>query len=135
MESLTPKRIIATLGMQPHPEGSHYVETFRGAPPGGGRGIKTGIYYLLQAGERSHWHRVDAVVISDPAYQRPLFTMTSANWQCLTHPKPQAGTGRQRPLAALSCQVIVARSFSASPGTIPKVDPCCPTRGNVKSGS
>ena len=60
-ESLTPERIIALLGMQPHPEGGHYVETYRDAPPGGGRGVKTGIYFLLRAGERSHWHRVDAV--------------------------------------------------------------------------
>ncbi len=60
-EPLTPDRIIDLLGMQPHPEGGHYVETYRDAPPGGGRGVKTGIYFLLRAGERSHWHRVDAV--------------------------------------------------------------------------
>lgn len=51
------EEIIATLGMQKHPEGGWYVETFRddhGAP----RGHSTAIYYLLQAGERSHWHRV-----------------------------------------------------------------------------
>lgn len=60
-ESLTPDRIIAMLGMRPHPEGGHYVETFRDVPPGGGRGVKTGIYFLLRADERSHWHRVDAV--------------------------------------------------------------------------
>ncbi len=60
-EPLTPERIIATLGMQPHPVGGHYVETYRHAAKGGGRGLKTGIHYLLRAGERSHWHRVDAV--------------------------------------------------------------------------
>jgi uncharacterized protein len=55
--ALTAKEIIETLNMQPHPEGGWYVETFRdqnGAP----RGHSTAIYYLLQAGERSHWHRV-----------------------------------------------------------------------------
>lgn len=60
-EPLTPERIIETLGMKPHPEGGHYVETFRDMPPSGGRGTKTAIYFLLQAGERSHWHAVDAV--------------------------------------------------------------------------
>ncbi len=60
-EPLTPERIIDLLGMAPHPEGGHYVETYRDAPPGGGRGVKTGIFFLLRAGERSHWHRVDAV--------------------------------------------------------------------------
>ncbi len=49
--------IIATLGMQRHPEGGWYVETFRD-DNGGTRGHSTAIYYLLEAGERSHWHRV-----------------------------------------------------------------------------
>ncbi|MAY63839.1 MAG: cupin [Rhizobiales bacterium] len=54
---MTPEEIIETLGMAPHPEGGHYVETFRDEA-GGGRGHSTAIYYLLGAGERSHWHRV-----------------------------------------------------------------------------
>lgn len=49
--------IIALLGMRPHPEGGHYVETFRDAPDGD-RGHSTAIYFLLRAGERSAWHRV-----------------------------------------------------------------------------
>lgn len=52
--------IIATLGMQPHPEGGHYVETWRGPAGPGGRAVGTAIHFLLRAGERSHWHRVDA---------------------------------------------------------------------------
>lgn len=56
--------LIAQLGMQPHPEGGHYVETFRAGDGAEGRGACTHIYYLLRAGERSHWHRVtDAVEI------------------------------------------------------------------------
>jgi predicted cupin superfamily sugar epimerase len=58
-----PARIIDILGMQPHPEGGHYVETWRDAPADGGRGVATAIYFLLQAGEMSRWHRVDAVEI------------------------------------------------------------------------
>lgn len=54
---LTPENIIETLGMSPHPEGGYYVETFRDTA-GGARGHSTAIYYLLKAGERSHWHRV-----------------------------------------------------------------------------
>jgi predicted cupin superfamily sugar epimerase len=46
--------------MAPHPEGGHYVETWRGPDRGDGRASATAIYFLLQAGERSHWHRVDA---------------------------------------------------------------------------
>lgn len=49
----TPEQIISTLGMQRHPEGGWFVEMFRDPA-----GASTAIYYLLQAGERSHWHRV-----------------------------------------------------------------------------
>ncbi len=49
--------------MQPHPEGGHYAETFRAAPGPDGRATSTAIYFLLRAGERSHWHRVDAAEI------------------------------------------------------------------------
>ncbi len=57
------EEIIETLGMQRHPEGGWFVETFRD-PAGAPRGHSTAIYYLLQEGERSHWHRVkDAVEI------------------------------------------------------------------------
>jgi hypothetical protein len=59
--------IIRDLGLQPHPEGGHYRETFRDPVTLGSgevaRGASTAIYYLLQAGERSHWHRVDAAEV------------------------------------------------------------------------
>jgi predicted cupin superfamily sugar epimerase len=55
--------IIVALGLQPHPEGGHFVETFRDPDGAGGRGHSTAIYFLLRAGQRSHWHRVDAVEI------------------------------------------------------------------------
>jgi hypothetical protein len=55
--------IIRALDLRPHPEGGHYRETFRHAPPSGGRGAMTAIYYLLQRGEISAWHRVDAAEI------------------------------------------------------------------------
>lgn len=51
------REIIETLGMQRHPEGGWYVETFRDVQ-GGARAHSTAIYYLLEAGDRSHWHRV-----------------------------------------------------------------------------
>jgi len=55
---VTAEEIIAQLGLRPHPEGGHFVQTFRA--PGPGRGAGTAIYFLLKAGERSHWHKVDA---------------------------------------------------------------------------
>jgi len=56
--------IIARLGLTPHPEGGHYRETFRDSHgDAGGRAFSTAIYFLLARGERSHWHRIDAVEI------------------------------------------------------------------------
>lgn len=55
--------LITALDLKPHPEGGHFRETFRHVPPQGGRGAMTAIYYLLQQGETSAWHRVDAAEI------------------------------------------------------------------------
>ena len=56
--------IIARLELKPHPEGGHYRETFRDSrTDAGGRSRSTAIYFLLARGERSHWHRIDAVEI------------------------------------------------------------------------
>jgi predicted cupin superfamily sugar epimerase len=54
--------VIAALGLQPHPEGGHFRETWRDAADGG-RGSGTAIYYLLKEGEVSAWHRIDATEI------------------------------------------------------------------------
>ena len=93
-----PDDLIASLGLQPHPEGGHYMETFRDA-------ASTAIYFLLRAGEQSRWHRVlhasegwhlyagadlelqisrdgravQTIVLS-PA-QRPQFVVPRAAWQ------------------------------------------------------
>ena len=62
--AVTAADIIARLELQPHPEGGHYRETFRDArTDAGGRARSTAIYFLLARGERSHWHRIDAVEI------------------------------------------------------------------------
>ncbi|SHI10860.1 hypothetical protein SAMN05443248_8265 [Bradyrhizobium erythrophlei] len=56
--------IIARLALKPHPEGGHYRETFRDTRlDANGRALSTAIYFLLARGERSHWHRIDAVEI------------------------------------------------------------------------
>jgi len=60
LQALTAEAVIALLALQPHPEGGFFRETFREKAPDGGRGASTAIYFLLRAGERSHWHRVDA---------------------------------------------------------------------------
>jgi predicted cupin superfamily sugar epimerase len=55
--------VIRLLGLMPHPEGGHFRETFRDQRSDGGRAASTAIYFLLAAGEVSHWHRVDAVEV------------------------------------------------------------------------
>lgn len=102
MHQMTAKQIIATLGMSPHPEGGHYVETFRDAPADGARGTCTAIYYLLQAGEYSHWHRVDAVEIWHWYAGGPLVLTVSPNGHdaMATHLGPVLSAG-QRPQAVV----------------------------------
>jgi hypothetical protein len=60
---LSAAEIIRLLGLQPHPEGGHFRETFRDAGVDGARAASTAIYFLLRAGEVSRWHRVDAVEV------------------------------------------------------------------------
>ena len=60
---MTADDIIANLGLQPHPEGGHYFETFKDPRLIDGRSASSAIYYLLKQGEVSHWHRVDAVEV------------------------------------------------------------------------
>jgi predicted cupin superfamily sugar epimerase len=64
IEAPTAADIMARLELKPHPEGGHYRETFRDArTDASGRSLSTAIYFLLARGERSHWHRIDAVEI------------------------------------------------------------------------
>jgi hypothetical protein len=59
---MTAEDIIRLLDLKPHPEGGFYRETFRDpATDADGRSRSTLIYFLLRRGERSHWHKVDAV--------------------------------------------------------------------------
>jgi len=54
--------LIRLLDLKPHPEGGHFRETFRDLRKvDGARAASTVAYFLLARGERSHWHKVDAV--------------------------------------------------------------------------
>jgi len=46
--------------MQAHPEGGWYVETWQATAARGARPAASAILFLLGAGERSRWHRLDA---------------------------------------------------------------------------
>jgi predicted cupin superfamily sugar epimerase len=55
--------IIEKLRLEPHPEGGWYRETWRGPVGADGRETATAIHFLLEAHQRSHWHKVDAAEI------------------------------------------------------------------------
>jgi predicted cupin superfamily sugar epimerase len=64
VQAPTAADIIAHLELKPHPEGGHFRETFCDTRVGpGGRSVSTAIYFLLARGERSLWHRIDAVEV------------------------------------------------------------------------
>lgn len=55
--------VVEALGLRPHPEGGRFVETWRAPAGTGQRAAASAILYLLAAGERSHWHRIDGAEI------------------------------------------------------------------------
>ena len=73
------ERIIAMLDLRPHPEGGWYRQTWAADAEPGDRPAGTCIYFLLQRGERSHWHRVDAAEIWHFYGGAPLVLSVSAS--------------------------------------------------------
>ena len=94
----TAKEVIALLGLERHPEGGWYRETFCDPHEIAGRAASTAIYFLLDVGEVSEWHRVDAVEIWHWHAGAPLVITTSANGHDATamHLGPEIAAG-QRP--------------------------------------
>jgi predicted cupin superfamily sugar epimerase len=70
--------LIAELDLQPHPEGGWYRETWR-------EPASTAILYLLKAGERSAWHRVDRTEVWHYYAGDPLGLATSPDGQTAAH--------------------------------------------------
>jgi uncharacterized protein len=110
----TAANIIARLELKPHPEGGYYRETFRDvrADPHG-RAVSTAIYYLLGRGDRSHWHRIDAVEVWH-YYSGAALTLRIANEGCAAHTitlGPDVGAG-QRPQA-----IVPAGAWQAAEST------------------
>ncbi|UYO92184.1 cupin domain-containing protein [Pollutimonas sp. M17] len=66
MDTIDPQveRLIRQFGLSPHPEGGYYAETYRSdervarGASGTQRSASTAIYYLLDNGAYSAWHRI-----------------------------------------------------------------------------
>ncbi len=90
--------IIARLGLARHPEGGWYRETWRAPAVEGARAGGTSILFLLEAGMRSHWHRVDAAELWLFHAGTPLTLLISDGIETARHllgPDPLAGHGQQ----------------------------------------
>ena len=57
------KALIERLALAPHPEGGWFRELWRADSAEGERARATSIHFLLEAHQRSHWHKVDATEI------------------------------------------------------------------------
>lgn len=78
MTELTAEDIVARLDLAPHPEGGHFRQTWIAEAENGSRPAGTCIYFLLGAGEKSHWHAVDATEIWHFYAGTPLVLSVSA---------------------------------------------------------
>ncbi len=94
-------QIIAKLRLTAHPEGGWYRQTW--VADGPGRPTGTCIYYLLKAGEYSHWHRVDATEIWHYYTGSPLLVSIS---ETITGPRVDILLGADL-LSGLLPQLIV----------------------------
>lgn len=79
MTTLTADAIISRLDLSPHPEGGYFRQTWIAGAEDDERPAGTCIYFLLKAGESSHWHRVDAVEIWHYYAGAPLILRIAAD--------------------------------------------------------
>ena len=77
IESSSADQVIDRLGLEPHPEGGYFRETFRDPVTVDDRSVGTAIYFLLKAGQKSSWHRVDATEIWHWYAGAPLTLLTA----------------------------------------------------------
>jgi predicted cupin superfamily sugar epimerase len=76
--SASGQAMIDRLDLVRHPEGGWYRETWRDAAVNGARAMGSAILFLLDAGEWSHWHRVDATELWLFQAGDPLVLRTAA---------------------------------------------------------
>ena len=107
----TAASIIEKLGLEPHPEGGFFRRVFTHPIEMEGRAIASAIDFLLQAGDRSQWHRFDAIEMwhfyaGDPLLIHTLDSHGAWNVQRL-------GNMLHQPDAVFQCVVPAGCWFAA----------------------
>ena len=103
------ERLVTQLNMQPHPEGGYYSETYRAADrvsraaDGAVRSSSTAIYYLLNDGAYSAWHRIASDEVWHFYAGQPLLLhILASSGELQTH---RLGHPLEHPQAV--CQAVV----------------------------
>lgn len=84
------RALIERHNLAPHPEGGWYRETWRAPAGPGARAAGTAILFLLEQGQRSHWHKVDADELWLWHAGAPLALAIGCNTVMLDAASPQA---------------------------------------------
>lgn len=77
--------LVARHQLEPHPEGGFYRRVFEHPDQRDGRSLASAILYLLPAGIRSRWHRIDAVELWHAGEGAALELSTSADGTTVEH--------------------------------------------------
>ena len=99
-----PETIVGAPRLMPHPEGGHYREIWRDIPNQGLRGVGTAIQFLLAAGQRSHWHRIDAAELWLWQAGAPLLLQVGTESRASLGPSLAAGERLQYVVPPLAWQ-------------------------------
>lgn len=138
------KELIQQYGLEPHPEGGWYRETYRAARtlPRTERSVCTAILYLLAEDQRSRLHRIDADELwhfhrGDPLHVIELVAGAPARVHVLSADRPQVlipahswfgalpapgftmDAGRLHRLTRLRVLDLRARRDRGAPGAVP----------------
>jgi uncharacterized protein len=112
ISKLSPAEIVRLLDLAPHPEGGHFREIFRDPHKlESDRAASTAIYFLLAAGERSHWHRVDAAEVWHFYAGAPLALEVARNEK---HPVERLVLGNTLSAGERPQIVVPARAWQAA---------------------
>jgi predicted cupin superfamily sugar epimerase len=108
------RRLIERLGLEPHPEGGHFREIYRHRHEREEvRGHLTSIYYLLEAGQVSHWHRIDAIELWNYHAGAPLeLTVVAEADQPVRYRLGVDFEADERPQADGAAQGLAERPFA-----------------------